>query len=81
MIKYEDIKGNTITNLISELKPIETAILNDNIVTINQLGDGITTNDFFTNCNKVRIRVDVEGDINSEHVVKQKVCVERAVEW
>lgn len=65
MIKYEDIKGNTITNLISELKPIETAILNDNIVTINQLGDGITTNDFFTNCNKVRIRVDVEGDINS----------------
>ena len=49
MIKYEDIKGNAIDNLISELKTVGKAVLNDNIITINQPGDGVTTNDFFTN--------------------------------
>ena len=65
MIKYEDIRGNTINNLISELKPVGTAILSNNTVIINQPGDGITTNDFFTNCNKVNVHVDVEADLNS----------------
>ena len=65
MIKYEDIKGNAIDNLISELKTVGKAVLNDNIITINQPGDGVTTNDFFTNCNKVCVRVNVEADLKS----------------
>ena len=65
MIKYEDIKGNAIDNLISELKTVGKAVLNDNIITINQPGDGVTTNDFFTNCNKVCVRVNVDADLKS----------------
>lgn len=68
MIKYNDIKGDAIENLVNEVFAVGTGVLENNTVKVNAAEDGMETNTFFTACNMVRISADISGEFTTIRV-------------
>lgn len=64
-VKYSEISGSMVNNLVKKIKAVGSASYVGNTVTVSDADDGVTTNRFFANSNMVKITADITGNVES----------------